>query len=351
MNAPAADIVVAVSGGLDSSMAAVLLQEQGWRVQAVFLRLTADHRVPRDLRDLAARRGFSLTVIDLTREFRARVIGDFLQAYRRGRTPNPCVRCNAAIKFGCLWDLARSWGVSHLATGHYARLVSLPSGDPALLRGVDPVKDQSYFLHRLPRTVLPHVVLPLGGFTKAQVAALARQRGLAGALQTSESQDICFIPRGDYREFLRQHPGSGLDQPGDIVDRRGRVLGRHRGLENYTVGQRRGLGLPAAQPYYVLVLDPAANRLLVGFREELYAPGLVVADLTWLADPPPEPFTARVHLRHRHPGVDCQVILLPRHQGRVVFATPQTAVTPGQAAVFYQDERLLGGGWIEAPLP
>lgn len=344
------DIVVALSGGLDSSMAAVLLQEQGWRVQGVFLRLTVDHQVPQALQDLARRRAFPLTVIDLTREFRNLVIDDFLQAFRGGRTPNPCVSCNAAIKFGRLWDLACSWGVNHLATGHYARLATSPTGEPALLRGVDPVKDQSYFLHRLPRAILPHLVLPLGALTKAEVAALGRQQGLTDYLQTPESQDICFIPRGDYRKFLQLHPGPGLDQPGDIVDRRGRLLGRHRGLVNYTVGQRRGLGLPAAYPYYVLALDPPTHRLVVGFREELYAPGLVAADLHWLADPPPKPFDARVQLRHHHPGVDCRVTPISPHQARVVFATPQAAVTPGQAAVFYHGERLLGGGWIEAPL-
>ncbi len=342
---------MALSGGLDSAVAAVLLKRQGWRVGGVHLRLTPVHRVPDSLQAFAHRHGLDLTIIDVHADFHRLVIDYFLQGYRQGRTPNPCVRCNALIKFARLRELARSWGVPYLATGHYVRAAALPGGETALLQGLDPAKDQSYFLHRLPPALLPQLVFPLGGLTKAAVTAHARRWGLEPYLQTSESQDNCFIPQRSYREFLHAQQCPGLDQPGDIVDRRGRVLGRHRGLENYTVGQRRGLGLPAAHPYYVLALDPPANRLVVGPRAELFSAGLLAADVHWLGPPPREPFTARVRLRYRHPGVDCRIIPQPDGRLRVLFALPQAAVTPGQAAVFYQDERLLGGGWIEAPLP
>jgi tRNA-specific 2-thiouridylase len=340
-------VAVALSGGIDSAVAAMLLKQQGFEVRGVHLRLEDGSPAPPDLAALAAQLGIPLEILDLRAEFGRLVVDYFVDQYVKGHTPNPCVRCNAAIKFGALWDQARAWGATHLATGHYVRLGPGPDGSLRLWRGVDAAKDQSYFLCQAPRGLLPHLLLPLGSLTKQEVRSRFQQSGLPlGGRQ--ESQDICFIPGGDYQEFLRvRRERRGL--PGDLVDSRGRVLGRHRGVENYTVGQRRGLGTPAREPYYVLRLEPADNRVVIGPRSELYARGLRARGMNWLIDPPGRQLTVTAMIRYRHPGV--QAVLHPGAGDRVevIFASPQTAVTPGQAVAFYDGDCLLGGAWIDEP--
>jgi tRNA-specific 2-thiouridylase len=338
---------IALSGGVDSAVAAVLLQRRGWDLQAVHLRLSPQTAAMERAATLAHHLGLPLTVVDLEAEFAREVLDYFVSEYARGRTPNPCVRCNAAIKFGRLWDRLQKAGFTHLATGHYARLGPDDHGAAALFRGVDRAKDQSYFLSRLPRSLLPHLLFPLGPLTKAEVRRLSREAGLPVRDDQPESMELCFIPRGDYRDFLTARRGF-CGPPGDFVDAGGRLLGRHRGLEGYTVGQRRGLGLPAAEPFYVIDIQPETNRVVLGRRQELLAPGLVASQMNWLITPPAGAIEAAAVIRYRHPGVRARIT--PRGEGEVevCFAAPQSAVAPGQAVAFYHGDQLLGGGWIEA---
>lgn len=335
--------VVALSGGLDSAVAAALLLEQGWQVLGVHLVLTDSWPENFDLPALGRFLGIEVRRLDLRQEFQQQVIDYFIRAYQGGTTPNPCVRCNEQIKFGHLRQQARAWGYPYLATGHYARLAPTPQGGWGLYRGADPGKEQSYFLHRLAPASLANILFPLGGWTKAQVRGKAEALGLVPYILTRESQELCFIP-GKYPEYLQtQGRGQG---PGPIVNRSGELLGTHRGLEHYTIGQRQGLGIAAAAPYYVLALEPAGNKLVVGAKAELLATDVLVEDVNWLVPPPTAPQRVTVRLRYRHPGVSCLMRPASAGQVQVRLDRPQTAVTPGQAAVFYQDDQVLGGGWI-----
>lgn len=335
--------VVALSGGLDSAVAAALLLEQGWQVLGVHLVLSEIQPPAGDLEALAAFLGIALHRLDLRQEFQHQVIAYFRSAYRAGKTPNPCVRCNETIKFGQLLQLAQSWGYPFLATGHYARLAAISAGNWGLYRGVDRRKEQSYFLHRLPRHSLAHILFPLGDWTKDRVRAKAEALGLLPYIQPRESQELCFI-QGKYSDYLALPGGQG--QPGPIVNQAGQILGRHRGLEHYTIGQRQGLGIPAAQPYYVLELIPAANQLVIGPKEDLLASAVQVEGINWLVTAPTQPLQAEVRLRYRHAGVSSLISPGPDGGAWITLEQPQPAVTPGQAAVFYQGERVLGGGWI-----
>jgi tRNA-specific 2-thiouridylase len=339
-------VAVALSGGVDSAMAAVMLREQGLEVMGVHLRLSAA-RPPEHLRELARALALPLVEMDLRDEFASLVVNYFVAEYSRGRTPNPCVQCNAAIKFGLLWARLSESGAGYLATGHYARLRRASEGKWGLFRGQDRHKDQSYFLARLPREILPRLLFPLGELTKSQVRARYRERGLPWREDYQESMELCFIPQGGYREFLRERQGC-FGSPGELVDTQGRVLGRHRGVECYTVGQRRGLGTPSTEPYYVVEVRPETNRVVLGRKKELFSPGLVAAQVNWLIDPPEGEIEATAVIRYRHPGVRARIIPLGGRQVRVNFAMPQSAVAPGQAVAFYQGEQVLGGGWIEA---
>ncbi len=344
-----AQVAVALSGGVDSAVAAALLQERGLKVVGVHLRLAAGGPAREHLNALAQGLGIPWCEWDLREDFSQQVLDYFAGEYARGRTPNPCVRCNRAIKFGRVWQKLQEAGVPYLATGHYVRLQRGADWTMELHRGADRTKDQSYFLHRLPRELLPHLLFPLGEITKKVVRQRYRDLGLPQAEDYRESQELCFIPQGRYQEFLRERLGvSG--SPGDLVDSRGRVLGRHRGLEYYTVGQRRGLGVPAAAPYYVVELRPETNQVVLGYQEELFSPGLRATGVNWLIDPPGGHFQARAVIRYRHPGVDADLYLDQDEEVRVLFDTPQAAVAPGQAVAFYRGDRLLGGGWIEERL-
>jgi tRNA-uridine 2-sulfurtransferase len=339
-------VAIALSGGVDSAVAAALLRRQGWDLQAVHLRLSPLAPPPDRVAALAQGLNIPLTVIDLQREFAREVLDYFVSEYARGRTPNPCVRCNAVIKFGRLWEYLQKEGFTHLATGHYARVFPADNGAPALFRGVDRGKDQSYFLSRLPLNLLPSLLFPLGEMTKKEVRRLSREAQLPVRENQPESMELCFIPAGGYRDFLEDRRGfSG--PPGDFVDPGGRLLGRHRGLESYTVGQRRGLGIPAREPFYVIDLQPELNRVVLGHREELLSPGLTASRMNWLIPPPAGEIEAMAVIRYRHPGVRARITPGGDGEVQVAFATPQAAVAPGQAVAFYHDDRLLGGAWIE----
>ncbi|MBM4294564.1 MAG: tRNA 2-thiouridine(34) synthase MnmA [Deltaproteobacteria bacterium] len=339
-------VAVALSGGADSAVAAALLQDQGWEVVGVHLRLSGA-QAPEHLPALARGLEIPLVEMDLRKEFTSRVVNYFVAEYSQGRTPNPCVRCNEVIKFGALGERLPELGADYLATGHYARLIRTAERKMGLFRGKDRHKDQSYFLARLSRGILPRLLFPLGGLTKARVKARYRELGLPRWEEYEESMEVCFIPRGDYREFLRDRQGC-FGAPGELVDTRGRVLGRHRGVERYTVGQRRGLGVPSTEPYYVVEIRPETHRVVLGWREELLSAGLLAGEVNWLIEPPSGELEAAAVIRHRHPGVQARIIPLGDSRVRVVFAAPQAAVAPGQAVAFYEGDRVMGGGWIEA---
>ena len=347
MSNPENRVAVALSGGVDSAVAAALLQRQGFKVVGVHLKLSALGPTQERVAALARHLGLPLKVVDLREDFSRQVVAYFMAEYCRGRTPNPCVACNAAIKFGRLFKVLEAEGLTHLATGHYARLKPDPQGAPGLYRGADRHKDQSYFLCRLPRKILGRLHFPLGDLTKTQVRARYVEMGLPPVAGYRESQELCFVPAGRYHEFIRRQGGCA-NSPGDLVDPQGNLLGRHRGLEHYTVGQRRGLGVPARQPYYVVDIQPEANRVVLGRRHDLLSQGLLASQVNWLIQPPAGELTATAVIRYRHPGVEAKISLITPQQVQVIFATPQAAVAPGQAVAFYHHDQLLGGAWIEA---
>lgn len=345
---PGGNVAVAMSGGVDSSVTAALLKEQGARVQGVFMALAQPDLAEqiRRVRAVADILAIPLTVVDLAVPFRQEVLAYFAESYRAGRTPNPCVVCNRRIKFGRLLDFVRhELGADLLATGHYARIAGAPDTGYRLLGGVDPAKDQSYFLCRLGQGALGHLCFPLGGRCKEEVYGLAAGFGL-DFRQRQESQDVCFLKGVSVAEFLAGH-GQALE-PGPVLTTDGREIGRHSGLASFTIGQRRGLGLPDATPWYVVGLEPDRRAVIVGKEAELFQERLLVRDLVWTSGRPPAfPCSCAVKIRYRHKAAAAEIIL--REQGRalVVFQEPQRAITPGQFAVFYHEEMVVGSGEIE----
>jgi tRNA-specific 2-thiouridylase len=359
-----------MSGGVDSSLTALMLKEQGHQVLGLSLKLGQGPDLAWQTgARVAAELGIGHVVVDAADDFRQWVVDPAIEAYSTGRTPNPCARCNARVKFPLLWRAAREAGCGNLATGHYARLVDGPNG-PRLEEGVDPFKSQAYFLARLSPEQLAPLVFPLGDLTKAEVRQKAAKAGLSAA-ERSESQDACFLPPGGWDEIVTQ---AGAVRPGRLVDEEGRELGRHGGLHRFTVGQRRGLGVALGSPHYVLALDGLKAEVMVGPKGSLLAAGLKGVNPVWH-----EEVTAQmdltVRLRYTHPGAACRVVsqggisekkekrgaaeaLEDRTAGSgrrsqaeetgitVEFESPQKAVAPGQLAVFYRGARVVGSAWI-----
>ncbi|MEJ2744273.1 MAG: tRNA 2-thiouridine(34) synthase MnmA, partial [bacterium] len=338
-------IIVGMSGGLDSSMAALLLKAAGHEVTGITLKVwpaecakaredvCCDERGIRSAADVARRIGVEHRIIDVESEFRKRVVTYFCNEYQRGRTPNPCAMCNSNIKFPVLLRYADEAGADAIATGHYARIVE-QQGRFLLMRGVDRTKDQAYFLYGLTQSVLSRIVFPLGDLRKEDVRRMAEERDLSVQMR-AESQEICFIPGNDYGAFLREACGEGI-LPGDILDKEGRVVGRHPGIEFFTIGQRGRLYLSSKVPRYVTSIDPKRRTITVGGLEDLARGEMKVSDMNWIAwDAPTGPFQTTVKIRYNHPGVMSEVTPQPDGTAIVRFDSPQNAVTPGQAAVFY----------------
>ena len=384
-------VVLAMSGGVDSSVAAWLLREAGHEVVGVFMRHGQESEAaggqetgrdrggtsarPKqgccsaadaaDARRVAEMLGIPFYPLNFQQEF-ARIVDYFVEGYTAGRTPNPCIVCNTWLKFGKLFEYADSVGAELVATGHYARLVTIPKPPPlaplagrgaggegvpgdgdeiALCRASDPSKDQSYVLFGIRRELLPRLKFPLGDHRKEEIRRIAGRLGLRVA-EKRDSQEICFVPDQDHARFVRQRRGD-TDTSGEIVTSGGTVVGRHDGLERFTVGQRKGLGIAFGEPRYVVRIEPETRRVVIGPWEELTRSELIAAEANWLIDEPAGPLACQVKIRYRSRPVEATVQTLPGGRFRVDFREPCHAIAPGQAAVCYDGDRVLGGGWIE----
>lgn len=387
-----ARVVLAMSGGVDSSVAAHLLLEQGHEIIGVFMRhgehspvaqchvggsndqsadatetghgsLTPANLLPvvttrsdhkqgccsasdaEDARRVADRLDIPFYAVDLQEEFR-RIIDYFVTDYVEGRTPNPCVMCNNWLKFGRLFDYADSVGAEFVATGHYARMVTTDQPTPELRCGVDANKDQSYVLFGIERKLLPRMMLPVGGYEKPEIRRLASQIGLRVA-EKRDSQEICFVTSGHHGEFVKARRGD-LDTGGEIVTTEGQVVGRHDGIERFTIGQRKGLGVAMGEPYFVNHIDAQTRRVVIGRRESLARTRITADQTNWLVDPPHGPFRCRAKIRYNSPAASATAEVQPDGRLSVTFDQPRFGVAPGQAVVCYQADRVLGGGWIES---
>ena len=362
-------IAIAVSGGVDSLTAAYLLKQQGHRVFGIhFLTGYEDPSaitVPKPSRHLSGEEGHEIKlgthpvhqlaqqldipvyIQDLSQVFHRCVVEYFVRTYQAGMTPNPCLECNPSIKFGSLLKIARNKGASHLATGHYARTLQDQHGHHHLLKGADPQKDQSYFLARLTPKQLARAMFPLGQLTKVEVKQMAHEAGLR-PVTNQESQDVCFITADSYSAFLEQQPGF-VPRPGPIEDLQGNIIGKHQGLHHFTIGQRRGINCPAAEPYYVVKIDTQRNVLQVGHKKDTFRHGCRVTDINWIQNPPQTPIQIQARVRYRHRAVAAILRPVNERTAMVEFEAPQDALTPGQGAVFYAGEEVLGGGWIDHP--
>lgn len=349
-------VMLGMSGGVDSSAAALLLQKTGYEVTGVTLRLRppclasggtgGDPQLSdiEDARRVCGRLGIEHRVMDLTERFEQAVIAPFAALYEAGRTPNPCVLCNPAIKFGAMLDRAEQMGFDYIATGHYARIEQTPQGR-WLLKKSPAAKDQSYVLYGLSQRQLARTLLPIGGYAKPEIRALAEAAGLAVA-RKKDSQEICFVDDNDYAAFLERYTGHPA-QPGDFLDAAGNVIGRHRGVTHYTVGQRKGLGVSFGRPMYVTGIDAEHNTVTLGEERERYASELTAGDLNFIPfDTLESEREAQVKVRYSASPTKANLIPLPAGRVRVVFETPQKSVAPGQAAVFYDGDTVLGGGTI-----
>ena len=360
-------VVLAMSGGVDSSVSATLLQAQGYDVVGLFMR-TGTHPGgandtrrenkkgccsaidASDARRVADRLDIPFYALDFEAEF-AKIIDYFADEYLRGRTPNPCVVCNNWLKFGQLWAFGQQLGADFIATGHYAQVVRPEGGGRAELhRGLDPDKDQSYVLNGIRREILDHLLFPIGGMTKAEVRRIARESGMLNVAEKPDSVEICFVPSGNHVDVVRAR-GAGLAKAGQLVERDGTVVGTHDGIDRFTVGQRKGLGVATGQKRFVLELVPDTGAVVVGDAGDLLATGLVASKVNWLIDAPESGLDCGVKIRYRHAAAAARVTPVGVDGVRVEFAEAQTAITPGQAVAFYDGTRVLGGGWIDAAIP
>lgn len=359
-------VVVAMSGGVDSSVTAYLLKEMGYEVIGItmdMLKLSCQIENPntccslqafKDAHDVADKLGIRHHLLDCKTEFEQEVISCFVNEYLAGQTPNPCVICNSKIKFGLLLDKAKNLGADYLATGHYA-IISRQDNRFVIKKSIDLNKDQSYFLYRLSQKQLGFSLMPLGRYKKEEVRKIASNLKL-NIHNKPESQEICFIPEGHYYDFIKERLKSvsttsllsNIDRPGKIVDKNGKLLGEHSGIASFTVGQRKGLGISAPTPRYVLSIDSITNTLVVGEEYELYQHELIAINLNWVAiERLNNEMEVIAKIRYLHPGAKAIISPLPHHKIMVRFKEPQRAITPGQSVVFYQDDLLIGGGIIE----
>lgn len=352
-------VVMAMSGGVDSSVAAALLQEAGYEVIGITMELQAQEKesVPgdccsldtvQDARQVAEKLAIPFAVVNFREVFEKQVIAYFTAEYLRGRTPNPCIACNQHLKFSALLQKALDLEADYLATGHYVKIAYSKVRERYLLyRGEDKQKDQSYVLYNLTQRQLAHTLFPLGQYTKPQIREKAAQLGLKVA-DKPESQEICFIPDDDYKRFLVERVGTGALRPGKFVNTKGEVLGQHQGLPFYTVGQRKGLGLALGYPVFVVALNPLENTVVVGKEEEVFQKGLLARDNNYLALAKLEE-PLKVQAKIRYGAEPAEAVITPEAEGRVkvIFETPQRAITPGQSVVYYQGDLVVGGGIIE----
>ncbi len=351
-------VVVAMSGGVDSSVAAALLQDEGHQVIGITMQVWPRGKQEHgrldgccglgaieDARKVSRKLGIPHYVMDCRDIFAQKVITDFCQEYIRGRTPNPCIRCNQHVKFGTLLERTKQLGADFIATGHYARVEKdEATGSYLLKKGIDHNKDQSYFLSQLTQEQLCHTLLPLGNLTKEKVREIARLLGLAVADKPA-SQEICFIP-GDYSSFLEDYIPQAV-KPGPILDKQGDTVGKHRGITFYTIGQRKGIGLSAPDPLYVTAIEPERNAVVVGNKKETYGKELVASGLNWISITAPEQsLEAKAKIRYHHQEAEANITPLPENKVYVKFKEPQMAITPGQAIVFYDGDTVIGGGTI-----
>ena len=352
-------VVVAMSGGVDSSVTAALLLEKGYEVVGITMRLMSPEEksagersccgleAVEEVRRVAELLKIPHYVLDFEEEFEKEVVEYFCWEYSRGRTPNPCLLCNQKLKFGKLLEKAKGLGIDLVASGHYARVTyDEERGRYLLKKGKDRAKDQSYVLFNLTQEQLRHILLPLGELEKKKVRERAKELGLR-VHDRPDSQEICFISAGDYGNFLRKRMPE-ITKPGLIIDKKGNVLSQHKGIHLFTIGQRRGLGMAAGKPLYVISIDRERRTVIVGGEEALYRRELIAADVNWIAlDRLIKSLPVKAKIRYRHSMAEATLIPLREEEVKVRFSSPQKAITPGQAVVFYQGEEVIGGGWIK----
>jgi len=356
-------IAVAISGGIDSLITAFLLKQEGYDVMGIHFitgfetelidqpdrasRYLNNHPVQKKIKTVEDQLGIPITILDCRKEFQEKVVQYFTSSYLQGQTPNPCLVCNPQIKFGVLLEYAKSVGATQLATGHYVKKQLDLNGVSHLFKGDDQQKDQSYFLGFLTQKQLADACFPLGSMHKSTVKKIATENRLQ-PVANKESQDICFIHGKSYIDFL--HNQSILFKPGIITDRKGNTLGEHKGLHFFTIGQRKGINCPSSAPYYVLQLDTENNRIIVGEKQDLYSSGCTVKDVNWIIEPSSFPITCSVKIRYQHKPAPAAIDTDDTNQIRIRFQTSQLSVTPGQGAVFYNENEVIGGGWITQAL-
>ena len=344
-------VFAAMSGGVDSSVAAYLLLQEGYDVTGATMTLyrphgeTGDTRDVTDARSICARLSIPHKTYDMGDVFCRSVIEDFIKTYKEGGTPNPCVTCNRTVKFGALWEAVKRDGADAIATGHYAR-IKRRGDDYLLCKAADESKDQSYFLWQLPKDLLPHILFPLGEMKKTDIRELAAKQGFETA-HKSDSQDICFVPDGDYAGFMSAYTGETPFE-GDFVDKGGHILGRHKGIIHYTVGQRKGLGIALGEPAFVCGKDPATNQIILGKNEDLLTYEINLTNVNLLAvEDISSPMAVTARIRSTHRGDAATVVMTGRDTATVTFDTPQRAACKGQSCVFYDGDVVIGGGIIQ----